>query len=131
MALNVLKMRGNGASWCRDFPHAIRMTSHFVGWPGECFRRLTLAADGDKSSAMKTFTVRELDREPAAVLDACDREGVVRIRRRNGRTYTVRPDAGPDRITELPDFRARTAKVFAAPIPAAQSRLVDKLLAGE
>ena len=82
-------------------------------------------------SAMKTFTVRELDREPAAVLDACDREGAVRIRRRNGRTYTIRPEAGPDRITSVPDIRARLAKIFPKPIPAAQSRLVDRLLAGE
>ncbi|HVR35122.1 MAG TPA: hypothetical protein VMS21_04655 [Methylomirabilota bacterium] len=87
--------------------------------------------NADNMSAMKTFTVRELDREPAAVLDACDREGAVRIRRRNGRMYTIRPDAGPDRITELPDFRGRTAKIFSKRIPAAQSRLVDKLLAGE
>jgi hypothetical protein len=92
---------------------------------------LTLAADADIMSAMKTFTVRELDREPAAVLDACDREGAVRIRRRNGRTYTLRPEAGPDRITALPDFRARMTKIFPKPIPAAQSRLADKLLAGE
>ena len=92
---------------------------------------LTLAADADIMSAVKTFTVRELDREPAAVLDACDREGAVRIRRRNGRTYTLRPESGPDRITALPDFRTRTMKIFPKPIPAAQVRLVDKLLAGE
>lgn len=82
-------------------------------------------------SAMKTFTVRELDREPAVVLKACDREGAVRIRSRNGRTYTMRPEAGPDRITAVPDIRARLAKIFPKPIPAAQSRLVDRLLAGE
>lgn len=81
-------------------------------------------------SVMKTFTVRDLDREPSAVLDACDREGAVRIRRRDGRAYTVRPDA-PGRITAIPDFRARLAKLFPKPIPAAQSRLVDKLIAGE
>lgn len=80
---------------------------------------------------MKTFTVRELDRVPNAVLDASDRDGAAKIRRRNGRTYTIRPDAGPDRITALPDFRARLARLFPKQIPAAQSRLVDKLLAGE
>ena len=80
---------------------------------------------------MKTFTVRELDREPATILDACDRDGAVRIRRRNGRTYTVRPENGPDRITELPDFGARTAKVFPQPLTREQTRQVDKLLAGE
>jgi hypothetical protein len=85
----------------------------------------------EKLSVMKTFTVRELDRVPNAVLDASDRDGAVKIRRRDGRLYTVRPDAGPERITALPDFRARLAKLFPNQIPAAQSRLVDKLLAGE
>ncbi len=87
--------------------------------------------NADVMSCMKTFTVRELDREPAAVLNACDREGAVRIRRRNGRTYTLHPDMGPDRMTAVPDIRARLAKIFPKPIPAAQSRLVDSLLAGE
>lgn len=82
-------------------------------------------------SDMKTFTVRQLDREPATVLDACDREGAVRIRRRDGRTYTVRPDTGPDRITALPDFRARLKQTFPRPLTAAQTRRLDKLLAGE
>ena len=92
---------------------------------------LTCVADADKLSAMKTFTVRELDRIPSAVLDASDRDGTAKIRRRDGRTYTIRPDGGPDRITAVPDFRARLAKLFPKQIPAAQSRLVDKLLAGE
>ena len=87
--------------------------------------------NADKMSAMKTFTVRELDREPAAVLNACDREGAVRIRLRNGRTYTIRPDAGPDRITAVPDFRARIAKIFPKSLTLEQTRRVDKLLAGE
>jgi hypothetical protein len=85
----------------------------------------------EKLSVVKTFTIRDLDREPGAVLDNCDREGAVKIRRRNGRTYTLRADAGPERMTSVPDIRARLAKLFPKPIPAAQSRLVDKLIAGE
>ena len=80
---------------------------------------------------MKTFTVRELDRVPNVVLDASDRDGAAKVRRRNGRTYTIRPDAGGDRITAVPDFRRRLAKLFPKSIPAAQRRLVDKLLASE
>jgi hypothetical protein len=87
--------------------------------------------NADKMSAMKTFTVRELDREPTAVLNACDREGAVRIRRRNGRTYTMRPDGGPDRITAVPDFRARIAKIFPKALTPEQTRRADKLLAGQ
>lgn len=82
-------------------------------------------------SAMKTFTVRELDREPATVLDSCDREGAVRVRRRDGRAYLIRPEAGPDRITALPDFRARIARIFPKALTLGQTRRVDKLLAGE
>ena len=40
-------------------------------------------------SDMKTFTVRQLDRETAKVMEACDTYGAVRIRRRDGRTYTL------------------------------------------
>lgn len=80
---------------------------------------------------MKTFTVRELDRVPNAVLDASDRDGAARIRRRNGRTYTVRPDAGPDRMAALPDFRGRLEKLFPKPLSRAQTRMADKLIRGE
>src|SRR5262245_8716327 len=36
---------------------------------------LDFAANADIMSDMKTFTVRELDREPATVLDAADKDG--------------------------------------------------------
>jgi hypothetical protein len=92
---------------------------------------LTVETNADKLSDMKTFTVREMDRVPNAVLDASERDGAAKIRRRDGRTYTIRPDAGPGRITAVPDIRARLKKLFPKPIPAAQIRLVDKLIAGE
>jgi hypothetical protein len=82
-------------------------------------------------SDMKTFTVRELDREPAAVLDAADKDGVVRVKRRDGRVYTVRPETTAKKITALPDFRARLKKIFPKPIPASQVAVVDRLIAGE
>jgi hypothetical protein len=92
---------------------------------------LTGGSNADKLSAMKTFTVRELDRVPNAVLDASDHDGAAKVRRRDGRTYTIRPDAGPDRITALPDFRARLAKLFPTPLSRAQTRMADRLIAGE
>ena len=83
-------------------------------------------------SDMKTFTVREMDREPASLLDAADRDGAVRIRRRDGRIYCLQPVASTSaRMTALPDFAARRKAIFSKPIPAAQARLVDKLIAGE
>jgi hypothetical protein len=82
-------------------------------------------------SDMKIFTVRQLDREPAAVLDAADKEGVVQIKRRNGRVYSVQPETQRKNITGLPDFRARLKKIFPKPIPAKQAAIVDRLIAGE
>ena len=83
-------------------------------------------------SDMKTFTVRELDREPAAVLDAADKDGAVRIKRRDGRIYSVQPVASPSaRISSIPDFAARRKAIFSRPIPVSQVKLVDKLIAGE
>jgi hypothetical protein len=83
-------------------------------------------------SDMKTFTVRDLDREPAAVLDAADKEGVVRVQRRDGRVYSVQPVVvASSKITTLPDFAARRKAIFSKLIPASHVRLADKLIAGE
>jgi hypothetical protein len=84
---------------------------------------------------MKTFTVRDLDRKPATVLDACDREGAVLIQRRDGRRYTVRPDAGSAQKVPwrklFAEHRARIARIFPEPISKEQARVVDQLIAGE
>lgn len=82
-------------------------------------------------SDMKTFTVRELDREPSAVLDAADKEGVVRIKRRDGRAYSLQPEGSRKRITALPDFAARRNAIFPRTIPTSQARRVDQAIAGE
>lgn len=84
---------------------------------------------------MKIFTVRDLDRKPASVLDACDREGAVRIQRRDGRRYTVRPEAGA--AQKVPwrkayaEHRARIKRIFPEPMPEEQVRMLDQLIAGE
>jgi hypothetical protein len=86
-------------------------------------------------SDMKTFTVRDLDRKPATVLDACDREGAVLIQRRDGRRYTVRPDAGSAQKVPwrklFAEHRARIARIFPEPIPKEQVLILDQLIAGE
>ena len=92
---------------------------------------LDIYVSADIMSDMKTFTVRQLDREPAAVLDAADRDGVVQIKRRNGRIYSLQPEGLRKRITALPDFAARRNAIFSRTIPASQVRLVDKTIAGE
>ena len=83
-------------------------------------------------SDMKTFTVRDLDRNPGEVLKACDAEGEARIRHRNGRTYLVRPEGhGRAMIGELPDFAGRRNGLFSRPLPKTFSRKLDGALAGE
>ena len=82
-------------------------------------------------SDMKTFTVRELDRQPAVVLDACDREGLVRIRRRDGRTYRLEPEHHAKAIAAFPNFAQRRSRVFPKALTRQQAEALDKLLAGE
>lgn len=100
--------------------------------PGAEIFRLARSVSADMMSDMKTFTVRDLDRAPAIVLAACDRDGEARIRRRDGRIYRLMPAAGPKRaITGLPDFTARRRQMFKKPLSAAQTRLADEALRGE
>ena len=110
--------------------------SRFRSRPGEMRKPgLTLPATSDIMSDMRVFTVRELDRQPAVVLDTCDREGAVRVKRRDGRSYIVRPDAAAARKVPwrrlVAEHRARIARIFPEPLPEAQVRLVDLLVAGE
>ena len=83
---------------------------------------------------MKTFTLRDLGRRASAVLDACDSEGAVHIQRRDGRQYTISPEAGA--ALKVPwrkaftEHRARIARIFPEPIPDEQVRVVDQLIAG-
>ena len=93
---------------------------------------LDFLTNADIMSDMKTFTVRELDRQPAVVLAACDHDGEARIRRRDGRTYLLVPETEPKRvITSLPDFAARRRKLFPKRLSNKQVEEVDNLLRGE
>ena len=81
---------------------------------------------------MKTFTVRDLDRNPGAVLDICDANGEARIRRRDGRTYLIRAEDSPQAaIAMLPDFAARRRAYMKTPLPRSFARKFDQALAGE
>jgi hypothetical protein len=86
-------------------------------------------------SDMKTFTVRQLDRKPALVLDTCDREGTVRIRRRDGRSYTVRAEDKPTGNVPwrqlVAEHQARIAQIFPQRLRKSQIRKVDQLIGGE
>ena len=96
------------------------------------FSQLDFSANADMMSDMKTFTVRELDRQPAAVLAASTRDGAARIRSRDGSTFVLTPEKEPKRIvTSLPDFAARRRKIFPKPLSASFARALDKAIRGE
>jgi hypothetical protein len=81
---------------------------------------------------MKTFTVRQLDRETAKVMEACDTYGAVRIQRRDGRTYTLQAEQQKQFVFNPPDIMARLKKQFPGmKISKKQAKFVDKLIAGE
>ena len=89
-------------------------------------------ANADMMSDMKTFTVRDLDRRPGEILQACDSCGVVRVQTRGGKRYLIKPEveAKPS-MTQLPDFAARRARLFAEPLTKGFARRLDQALAGE
>lgn len=83
-------------------------------------------------SDMKIFTVRQLDRETAKVMEACDTYGAVKIKRRDGRSYTLEVDERKIPAMNLPDFAGRRRKIFGNKvIGKKQAALADKLLTGE
>lgn len=83
-------------------------------------------------SDMKTFTVRDLDRSPGAVLEASRVDGSVRIRERGGQTYLITPEAPSNgAMKELPNFAARRARFGPKPLPPQVVRKLDGALASE
>ena len=79
------------------------------------------------------FTVRDLNRHLAKVLETCDRVGFIRIRSRKGTSYELRPEVkpAPNSKAEYPDFAARRRALGMPMMTKAQSEQLDKLIAGE
>ena len=83
-------------------------------------------------SDMKTFTVRDLDRSPATVLEASRADGRVRIRERGGQTYLIIPEAALEKaIAGLPDFPKRRRRIVNGVLSASTVQQLDKAIAGE
>jgi hypothetical protein len=88
--------------------------------------------NADMMSDMKTFTVRDLDRRPNQVLEACDSYGEARIRCRDGRTYVIKTEetaASP--MLALPDFAARRRELFGKSASRSFVKKLDQALASE
>ncbi len=81
------------------------------------------------------FTVRDLNRQLATVLAACDRMGMISIRSRKGQTYELRARS-PEKPARgakpaMPDFAARRRALGMPMMTKKQSAMLDKLIAGE
>ena len=76
--------------------------------------------------------MRDVDRIPGVVFDESERSGAVKVRRRDGRTYTITADEPPRRVMKLPkDFRSRIQKICPKRMPQEMAAELDKLIAGE
>jgi hypothetical protein len=91
----------------------------------------------DIDVGVQTFTVRDLDRTPAKVLAAADRDGVARIRQRNGQAYSIRPEPKVVKKTaNWPKFardqRTWLKQNYTGPVlTREQTTELDRLIAGD
>lgn len=87
----------------------------------------------EEPKPLPEFTVRDLNRHLATVLEACDRLGGIRIRSRKGRVYELRPEAPePPRVGEPPvDFAARRRAIGMPEMTKEQRKRLDKMIRGE
>ena len=83
----------------------------------------------DMSSA--TFTARDLSRKTAAVLKEAARLGSVRIRTRNGASFSISADRKWNPDGGIPDFAARRRAAGMKQMAAGQERMLDDLIGGE
>jgi hypothetical protein len=90
-----------------------------------------------KLPANAIFTLRDLNRQPAKVLEAVRKFGSAEVRTRSGEIFTLsaRPRQVDGRAAkQFPDFSARWVKLRElghVPPTAAQNEHIDRIIAGE
>jgi hypothetical protein len=72
----------------------------------------------DMRQELTTFTVRELSRETAHVLEVCAREGAVTILSRDGRSFVV---SAPEKVSARRAARSKTKPAAKSLHPVAQA----------
>jgi len=88
-------------------------------------------------SGVTTFTLRDLNRQPARVLEAVRKFGVAEVRTRKGEVFTVSPKAGlgarrPSKL--VPDFEGLWKKQCDAghiSPPTREDERINRIIAGE
>jgi len=88
----------------------------------------------DMTPQSPSFTVRDLNRKTAKVLEAAEELGSVTIQARNGKRYVLQAAPPEQGGFEPPDFEARWSRLrelgFETPAPGEVERL-DRIIAGE
>jgi hypothetical protein len=83
------------------------------------------------------FTLRDLNRQPAKVLEAVRKFGCVEIRTRSGEVFTVSAQPKPAdgaAARRFPDFPARWKRLRElghVPPTSSQNERIDRIIAGE
>jgi hypothetical protein len=94
-----------------------------------------MLSDMSKTPAAAVFTLRDLNRRPAKVLDAVRKFGIAEIRTRGGERFTLMATADPtEQAKEFPDFQARWVRLRKAglvPPPPSEDERINRILAGE
>ncbi len=91
------------------------------------------------SSAARSFTLRDLNRQPAKVLAACDLHGTVCIRTRDGRSYSLKTETPePSRTAQVDSLverrqrlRQRLRAAGFVPPSGAEVERINRIIAGE
>lgn len=82
-----------------------------------------------------TFTARDLNRQPAKVLNAARKFGSVEVRTRGGETFVLGVKPGKRRkAVVLPDFEdlwRRQREAGCIPPPASENERINRIIAGE
>lgn len=87
--------------------------------------------------ANAVFSLRDLNRQPAKVLEAVRKFGSAEIRTRSGEVFTVSAEPKPvdgRAASRFPDFAARWKKLRElghVPPTLAQNEHIDRIIAGE
>lgn len=88
-----------------------------------------------KKPASAVFTVRDLNRQPAKVLEAVRKFGSAEVHARSGEVFTVAAKAAEQpRSREFPNFEARWKKLRElglVPPPRTEDERVNRVVAGE
>ena len=88
-------------------------------------------------SQVLSFTLRDLNRQPARVLEAVRRYGIAEVRTRRGEVFTVVPKTSPKSgraATVAPDFQVlwrKQRELGHVPPPARDSDWINRVIGGE